>query len=108
MYGISSVWYASHSRASHLSRVLASAGASIMIGTSWAIALLTAVPIAPEEPSTFSRAGEMRSSSSTAPSAASSRVRAFGYLPPTITLRADVAHRCDRTQHAQYGWQVQV
>jgi hypothetical protein len=42
-----------------------------MIGTSSAIALLTAVPIAPEELSTCSSAGERRSSRVTAPSAAS-------------------------------------
>jgi hypothetical protein len=42
-----------------------------MIGTSSATALLAAVPIAPEELSTFSSAGERRSSRVTAPSAAS-------------------------------------
>jgi hypothetical protein len=37
-----------------------------------------------------------------------SRVRAIGYLPPTITLRADVRIAGTWTQHDQYGWQVQV
>jgi hypothetical protein len=37
-----------------------------------------------------------------------SRVRAIAYLPPTITLRADVRIAGTWTQHAQYGWQVQV
>ncbi len=37
-----------------------------------------------------------------------SRVRALGYLPPTITLRAAMRIAGTSTQHAQYGWQVQV
>jgi len=37
-----------------------------------------------------------------------SRVRAIGYLPPTITLRADVRIAWTWTQYDQYGWQVQV
>jgi len=53
-----------------VARVAGSAGAPATRGTSPAIALLTAVPIAPEELSTFSSAGESRSSSVTAPSAA--------------------------------------
>ena len=32
-----------------------------------------------------------------------SRVPALGYLPPTITLRADVRIAGTWTQHAQYG-----
>ena len=56
-----------------------------MIGTSWAIALLTAVPIAPEELSMFSRAGEMRSSSSTAAVGRKHWVPTHGLL--------DLAHR---------------
>ena len=47
------------------------AGAAPMMGTSSSIALWTAVPIDPEELSTDSSAGEMRSSRLTAPSAAS-------------------------------------
>jgi hypothetical protein len=38
----------------------------------------------------------------------SSRTARDGYLPPTITLRADVRIAGTWTQHAQYGWQVQV
>jgi hypothetical protein len=37
-----------------------------------------------------------------------SRVRALGYLPPPITLRADVRIAGTWTQHAHYGWQVEV
>ena len=70
MYGISSASCAAHSRSSQASRVVGSAGALAMTGTSSAIAWLTAVPIAPEELSTFSSAGDKRSRSLTAPSAA--------------------------------------
>jgi hypothetical protein len=54
-----------------MARVLASTGAPAMMGTRAEIALLTAVPIAPEELSTLSSAGESRSMRATAPSAAS-------------------------------------
>ncbi len=37
-----------------------------------------------------------------------SRIRALGYLPPDITLRAVVRVGGTWTRHAQYGWQVQV
>src|SRR6266536_5190330 len=37
-----------------------------------------------------------------------SRVRARGYLSPDITLRAVVRVGGTWTQHAQYGWQIQV
>ena len=36
------------------------------------------------------------------------RVRARGYLPPDVTLRAVLRVGGTWTQHAQYGWQVQV
>jgi len=39
------------------------------MGTSSAIVWLTAVPMAPDELSTFSKAGEIRSNNATAPSA---------------------------------------
>jgi len=37
-----------------------------------------------------------------------SRIRALGYLPPDVTLRAVVRVGGTWTRHAQYGWQVQV
>ena len=37
-----------------------------------------------------------------------SRIRALGYLPADITLRAVVRVGGTWTRHAQYGWQVQV
>ena len=37
-----------------------------------------------------------------------SRVRALGYLAEDITLRAVIRISGTWTQHAQYGWQVQV
>jgi len=37
-----------------------------------------------------------------------SRVRARGYVPPEVTLRAVVRIGGTWTQHAQYGWQIQV
>src|SRR6266536_4546203 len=37
-----------------------------------------------------------------------SRIRALGYLPPDVTLRAVVRVGGSWTRHAQYGWQVQV
>ncbi len=37
-----------------------------------------------------------------------SRMRALGYLPPDVTLRAVVRVGGTWTRHAQYGWQVQV
>ena len=52
-----------------------------MIGTSSSIALWTAVPIDPEELSTDSSAGEMRSSRVTAPSPAST-----GFLRATLLI----------------------
>ena len=58
MYGIWSASCAAHRRSSQVSRVVGSAGALAMTGTSSAIALLTAVPIEPEELSTGSSAGE--------------------------------------------------
>src|SRR5216683_2205506 len=100
MYGISSAWYASHSRSSHLSRVLASAGASTMMGTSWAIALLTAVPIAPDELSTFSRAGEIRSSSSTPPPAANNGSRRAVFLISLTACLIRTMAGCDRHPNA--------
>src|SRR6266508_398449 len=36
------------------------------------------------------------------------RVRARGYLPPDVSLRAVVRVAGTWTQHAQYGWQIQV
>jgi len=53
-------------------RVSSSAGALANSGTSSAIARFTAIPIAPDELSTCSRAGESRSRSRTTPSAATS------------------------------------
>ena len=53
-------------------RVLEAAGASATIGASVAMALPTAVPMAPEELSTCSSAGESFSSKVTTPSAARS------------------------------------
>ena len=70
MYGIWSAAWVSNRRSSHAARVLASAGAPAMTGTSSAMVRLTALPIAPDELSTCSSAGEMRSSSAIAPSAA--------------------------------------
>jgi hypothetical protein len=49
---------------------LASTGALAMIGTSAVMAWLTALPMDPDELSTCSSAGEMRSRKATAPSAA--------------------------------------
>jgi hypothetical protein len=60
---------------------LGSAGAAPMIGTSSSIALWTAVPIDPEELSTDSSTGEMRSSRVTAPSPAST-----GFLRATLLI----------------------
>ncbi len=58
-----------------------------MIGTSSAIAWLTARPIVPDELSTCSSAGEIRSSSATAPSAASaSSLRATFLISLTACL----------------------
>jgi hypothetical protein len=58
-----------------------------MIGTSSAIALLTAVPMAPEELSTCSSAGESRSSRVTASSAARMRsVRVICLISLTASL----------------------
>ena len=37
-----------------------------------------------------------------------SRVRARGYLPPEVTLRAVIRIGGTWTQHPQYDWQVQV
>jgi hypothetical protein len=37
-----------------------------------------------------------------------SRIRALGYLPPDVTLRAVVWVGGTWTRHAQFGWQVQV
>jgi hypothetical protein len=76
MYGIWSAPWASNRRSSHAARVRASAGAPAMIGTSSAIVRLTALPIAPDELSTCSNAGEIRSSSAMAPSAAKAVARA--------------------------------
>jgi len=70
MYGISSFAWASQSRSSHPSRVFASAGALAMTATSSSMAWFTAVPMAPEELSTRSSAGDTRSRKRTAPSAA--------------------------------------
>src|SRR5229473_2257264 len=36
------------------------------------------------------------------------RIRALGYLPPDVTLRAVVRVGGTWTRHAQFGWQVQV
>ena len=70
MYGIASSAWASQRRSSQPSRLLASAGALAMTVTSSSMAWFTAVPMAPEELSTCSRAGDTRSRNSTAPSAA--------------------------------------
>jgi hypothetical protein len=37
-----------------------------------------------------------------------SSIRARGYLPPDVTLRAVIRIGATWTQHAQYGWQIQV
>jgi hypothetical protein len=37
-----------------------------------------------------------------------SRVRARGYLPPDATLRAVIRIGGTWTEHAKYGWQIQV
>src|SRR6266508_4062576 len=37
-----------------------------------------------------------------------SRIRALGYLPPEVTLRAVVRVGGTWIRHAQYGWQAQV
>ncbi len=75
MYGTWSASCAAHSRSSQASLTEGPAGASVMMGTSARRALLTAVPIAPEELSTCSSAGERRSRKLTAPSAASTGSR---------------------------------
>jgi len=75
MYGIWSASWAAHSRSSQPFRVLASAAAPVTTGTSCSIAWWTAVPIAPEELSTCSSAGETRSRKVTAPSAPSNGSR---------------------------------
>lgn len=80
MYGIWSSAWASQSRSSQPSRVFASAGAWAMMGTSSSMARFTAVPMAPEEPSTCSTAEETRSRKSTAPSAASTGSRRATFL----------------------------
>lgn len=80
-YGIRPASCACQSRSSHASRVLASAGAPATIGTSPARALLAAVPMAPDEPSTCSSAGKIRSMNTTAPSAAST-----GWARPTVSI----------------------
>jgi hypothetical protein len=36
------------------------------------------------------------------------RIRALGYLPPDVTLRAVVRVGGTWTRHAQFGWQVQL
>lgn len=74
-----------------VSRV-ASTGARAIIGTSSAMAWLTAVPIAPEELSTFSSAGESRSMKATAPSAASTdSVRATCLISETASRIRTIA-----------------
>src|SRR5262245_42557881 len=60
---------AHHNRSSHLSLWVSLAGACATIGTSVSIARLTAVPMAPEELSTCSRAPDTFSRKITAPSA---------------------------------------
>src|SRR5882762_5733582 len=95
MYGIASACCASNSRSSQASRVFASAGAFAMIGTRAARALFTALPIAPDEPSTCSRAGEIRSMNATAPSAASTgSVRATFLISDTACFTRWIAG-CD-------------
>ena len=80
MCGISSLAWASQRRSSQPSRVLTSAGAPVMMATSSSMAWLTAVPIAPEEPSTCSSADDTRSRNSTAPSAARTGSRRATFL----------------------------
>src|SRR2546421_4008191 len=75
MYGIRSASCAAHRRSSQSSRTCTFAGTPAMIGTNSEIAWFTAVPIAPDELSTRSRAGERRSRKVTAPSAASTGSR---------------------------------
>ena len=71
MYGISSSSCAAQSLSSQASRTLASTGAPAIIGMRSTSAWFTAVPMAPDELSTCSIAGERRSIKETAPSAAS-------------------------------------
>ena len=70
MYGIGSSCSASNRRSSQRSRMRAGTSIPAMTGTSASIARFTAVPIAPDELSTCSSAGESFSSKDTAPSAA--------------------------------------
>ena len=87
MYGIWSSAWASNRRSSHLPRVRSSAGADAMIFTSASTALLTAVPMAPDELSTCSSAGETFSRKSTAPSTASTLfVRPIFLISETASL----------------------
>ena len=84
---MSSSWYASQRRSSHFARVASSAGAAAMISTSAAMALFTAVPMAPDELSTRSIAGDTFSKKSTAPSAPrSGSFRATFLISETASL----------------------
>lgn len=66
-----------------------------MIGTSSAIALLTAVPIEPEELSTFSSAADTRSRSTTAPSAATTGSFLATFLISVTACLMRVMAGCD-------------
>ena len=95
MYGISSFAWASQRRSSQASRAFAPAGARAMIVASSSTAWLTAVPMAPEEPSTCSRAGETRSRNSTAPSAPRTGSRRATFLISLTACLTRAIAGCD-------------
>ena len=95
MYGISSFAWASQRRSSQSSRVLVSAGAPAMTATSSSMARFTAVPMAPEELSTCSSAGDTRSRNSTAPSAPRTGSRRATVLISLTACRTRSIAGCD-------------
>jgi hypothetical protein len=73
------------------------AGAAASNATSSSIAWFTAAPIAPDEPSTWERAGETRSRKSTAPSAATSGSRFATFLISATASRTRERPCVDRS-----------
>lgn len=83
-------------RSSHLSRVKSSGGALAIIEARTSMALFTAVPIAPEELSTWDNAGDTFSRKSTAPSAArTGSLRAVFFISATASFTR-ISAGCER------------